>query len=67
MLVLGYLHEAATLEEDAMKLILLYLSSVVKSEEWQEKLIWYPVLIIEVMKNVGETTVPPNPKKRART
>jgi len=46
MLVLGYLHEAATLEEDAMKLIVLNLSSVVKSEEWQEKFIgiqfWSP-------------------------
>ena len=65
MLVQGDLHEAAALKRDAMKLILLNLSSVVKSEDWQKKLIRYPVLVTEVMKNAGEMTEPP--KKRTRT
>jgi len=65
MLVLGDLHEAAALKRDAMKLIVLNLRSVVNSQDWQEKLIRYPVLVTEVMKNVGEMTPEP-PKKRAR-
>ena len=64
MLVLGDLHEAAALKKDAMRLIVINLSSVVKSPDWQEKLIRYPVLMSEVMMNVGERPEPP--KKRAR-
>jgi len=65
MLLLGDLHEAVTLKRDAMKLIVLNLSSVVKTQDWQEKMIRYPVLMSEVMEKVGEMAEPP--KKRART
>jgi len=65
MLVLGDLHEAAALKRDAMRLIVINIGSIVKSLDWQDKLIRYPVLISEVLKNVGEESVPP--KKRART
>jgi len=65
MLVLGDLHEAAALKRDAMRLIVINLNSVVKSPDWQDKLIRYPVLMSEVLKNVGEGAEPP--KKRGRT
>ena len=65
MLLLGDLHEAAALKRDAMKLIVINLNSVVKSPDWQDKLIRYPVLMSEVLKNVGEGAEPP--KKRGRT
>ena len=65
MLVLGDLHEAAALKRDAMRLIVITLSSAVKSPDWQDKLIRYPVLMSEVLKNVGEGAEPP--KKRGRT
>ena len=65
MLVLGDLHEAAALKRDAMRLIVINLSSVVKSPDWRDKLIRYPVLMSEVMMNVGEGSQPP--KKRARS
>jgi len=59
MLVLGDLHEAAALKRDAMRLIVINLSSVVKSPDWQDKLIRYPVLMSEVMKIVGEGSASP--------
>ena len=65
MLVLGDLHEAAALKRDALRLIVKNLSSVVESPDWQNKLISYPVLMSEVLKNVGKGYKPPN--KRART
>ena len=65
MLVLGDLHEAAALKRDAMRLIVINLSSVVKSPDWRDKLIRYPGLMSEVMMNVGEGSQPP--KKRARS
>merc|ERR1739838_483016 len=65
MLVLGELQEAAALKRDAMRLIVISIASVVKSADWQDKLIRYPVLMSEVLKNVGEGAEPP--KKRART
>lgn len=64
MLVMGDLHEAAALKRDAMRLIVINLSSVVESPDWQDKLISYPVLMSEVLKNVGKGYKPP--KKRAR-
>ena len=62
---MGDLREAAALKRDAMRLIVINIGSVVKSPDWQDKLIRYPVLMAEVLKNVGEGSEPP--KKRTRT
>jgi len=47
-----------------MKLVVINLRSVVKSKEWKEKLISLPVLMSEVMENVGGVSQPL--KKKAR-
>ena len=64
-LILGDTHNSPNLKRQAMKLIVLNLSSVVKSQDWQEKLIKHSVLVTEVMKCVAEDSEPP--KKRTRT
>jgi len=63
-LVLGDMNNAPKLKRNAMKLVVINLSSVVKSKEWKEKLISLPVLMSEVMENVGGVSQPP--KKKAR-
>ena len=57
MLVLGDLHEAAALKRDAMRLIVINIDSLIKSPDWKDKLIRHPVLIFEVLKNVGEGSI----------
>jgi len=57
MLVLGDLHEAAILKRDAMRLIVINIDSLIKSPDWKDKLIRHPVLIFEVLKNVGEGSI----------
>ena len=64
-LILGDTHNSPNLKRQSMKLIVLNLNSVVKSRDWQEKLIRHPMLVTEVMKCVVEGSEPP--KKRART
>ena len=56
MLVFGFgdLREVAAMKRDAMRLIVINLSSVVKyPPRTGRKLIRHPVLMSEVMKNIG--------------
>ena len=63
-LVLGDLHHAVKLKREALELIVMNRSSIVKTADWKEKLIPHPVLMAEVLESVAEDPEPPERKKR---